>query len=59
MKEQRYQWVKKEAEELLIALGYDINKDIYEQFKERYGEKLKGTLPPIKKRRKYVKRQKN
>lgn len=60
MKEPRQpEWVKKATMEILQAMGYDLSKDIGEQFKEKYGEKLKGSpVPPIKKRRKYLKRQK-
>ena len=40
-------WTYYGAEEMLKAMGYDLNRDIHEQFIERYGEKISST--PTKK----------
>lgn len=49
-----YNWIKDEADNLLTAMGYDVTKDIHQQFLERMKPKLDGTKPKRGRRRKKI-----
>lgn len=37
----RHVWDEKRAKRILQLLGYDLSRNIHEQFLEKYGDKLK------------------
>ena len=44
------EWTYKGAEEMLQAMGYDLNRDIHEQFIERHRKGMEANPPRLKKR---------
>jgi len=50
--ERYFDWVKEESNNILTALGYDVTKDVHEQFLKKMKVNLDGTKPKRGGRRK-------